>query len=152
MKLYGQDWTLPDRIFGILQKVGLYYNVPLLRSMRKPRLKLEDERRIYSSSKISINFHEEYQRQYGDLNERTFKIPASGGFEIIDDVISLSKYFTDGKDIVIARNKKDWFEKIHYYIANPEKRLPIIKEGRKTILQHHTYHQRVKQLINLIKK
>jgi spore maturation protein CgeB len=150
VKLYGQDWTLFDRAKGFSQKVGQYFNIPYLRSLQKPKLELEDERRIYTSSLISINIHEEYQRKFGgDCNERTFKVPACGGFEITDDVACIRKYFKEDEEIIIAKNKDDWFQKIEYYIKNPEKRLTIIEAGRKRVLADHTYHNRVRQIINI---
>lgn len=150
VKLYGQDWTFVDRLKGFGQKAGQYFNLPYLRSMQKPKLNLEDERRIYAASIISINIHEEYQKQYGgDCNERTFKIPLCGGFEITDDVACIRKYFKDGEEIVIAKDKKDWLEKIEYYIRNPDKRLPIIAAGRKRVLAEHTYHNRVTQILEI---
>lgn len=148
LKLYGQDWTYSERLINFTQKVGQYFNIPLLSSIRKPKLDISDERKIYSSSVISINIHEDYQKKYGgDCNERTFKVPVCGGFEITDDVMCIRKYFKEGHEIIIAKDKKDWFDKIDYYIKNPEKRLPIIKAGRKKVLQKHTYHNRVEQMI-----
>jgi hypothetical protein len=150
VRLYGQDWTRWDRIRGLIQRGGQYFNIPFLRSLQRPKLQLDDERRIYTSSTISINVHESYQRTYGDCNERTFKIPLCGGFEVTDDVPSIRTFFKDGEEIVIARNEKEWFEKIDYYIRNSDQRLPIIEAGRKVVLEHHTYHQRVRQLIELL--
>ncbi len=148
LKMYGQDWSWHDRALGWVQKGGQYFNVPLIKSIRKPKLELEDEAKIYSSSVVSINVHEDYQRKYGaDCNERTFKIPLCGGFEITDDIACIRNYFKDGEEIVIAKNKYDWFEKIDYYVRNPEKRLPIIEAGRKNVLAEHTYHNRVRQLL-----
>lgn len=153
VRLYGQDWTFLQRTLGIVQRGGQYFNIPLLRSIQKAGLKIGDERKIYNSSIVSINIHENYQKKFGgDCNERTFKIPISGGFEITDDVACIRKYFKDGNDIVIAKNKDEWFEKIKYYINNPEKRIPIIDAGRQNILKNHTYHNRVKQIINIYKK
>ncbi len=152
LKLYGQDWTIPDRILGIIQRGGQYFNLPILKSIQKPKLKLDDERKIYSSSTISINIHEEYQRRFGnDCNERTFKIPLCDGFEITDNVECIRKYFNDGKEIIIAENKDDWFDKIRYYMKNPEKRLPIIKAGKKRVFKDHTYHNRVNKFLSLLK-
>lgn len=150
LKLYGQDWTILDRLKGSIQKCGQYFNIPLLRSLQKPKLQLEDERRIYSSSIISINIHEEYQKNFGgDCNERTFKIPLCGGFEITDDVACIRKYFKENEEIIIAKNTKEWFEKINYYIKNPDLRLSIIDAGRKRVLRDHTYHNRVRQIIEI---
>lgn len=153
VKLYGQDWTFFSRILGMIQRGGQYFNVPYLKSFLKQSLQLEDERKIYTSSCISINIHEEFQKNYlGSINERTFKIPLSGGFEIVDSVPSIYKYFRDGVDIVIAKNKKDWFYKIDYYIKNPDKRNVIIDVGRQRVMKDHTYHNRVEQIINIYKK
>ena len=153
LKLYGQDWTVWDRSLGMVQRVGQYFNIPLLRSIQKPKLKLDDEAKIYSSAKISINIHEEYQRKFGgDCNERTFKIPLCGGFEITDDVKCIRKYFVEDKEIIIARNKKDWFGKIEYYLNHPERKKSIIKSGQKKVLTSHTYHNRSEQIIDLYMK
>ena len=150
VKLYGQDWKMIDRIQGVVQKAGQYFNIPIIRSLQKAKLNLEDERRIYASSKISINIHEDYQLKFGgDCNERTFKIPACGGFEITDNVACIKKYFKQGKEIIIAENKQDWFEKIEYFYRNPEKRLPIIEAGMKRVQRDHTYHNRVQQMVEI---
>lgn len=150
LRLYGQDWTATDRILGWTQRFGQYFNIPYLRSLVKPKLKLEDEPTIYLSSKICINVHEEFQKKFGgDCNERTFKIPLYGGFEITDDVACIRKYFRDGEEIVIAKDKKDWFEKINYYIDHPEERQKIIDAGKKRVLKDHTYNSRAQQIIDI---
>lgn len=150
LKLYGQDWTAFDKYQNFIHKVGQYFNVPYLKKFKKPALQIEDERRIYSSSLISINIHEDYQKEFGgDCNERTFKVPLCGGFEITDDVACIRKYFEDNKEMIIAKNKEDWFSKIEYYMKNPEKRIPIIEAGKKRVLKDHTYHNRVNQIVEL---
>lgn len=150
LAIYGQDWTRAERLLGWIQRGGQLFNIPLLRSAQKPKLRLEDEAKIYKSSLVSINVHEQYQREFGgDCNERTFKIPLYGGFEITDNVKCISKYFKDGEEIVIAKNEKDWFEKIDYFVKNAEKRFPIISAGRHNVLINHTYHNRAEQIIRL---
>ncbi len=150
LKLYGQDWTKLDRALGFVQKAGQYFNISQLKSIRKPQLQLEDEGSIYASSIISINVHEDYQREFGgDCNERTFKIPFCNGFEISDDVDCIHRYFKVGREIIVAENKQDWFDKIDYYIKNPDKRLSIMKKGKARVAKDHTYHNRVNQMIRL---
>lgn len=147
-KIYGQDWTWHDKALGLVQKFGQLHNIPIIKNLQKPKLLLSDERKIYNSSKICVNVHEEYQKKFGgDCNERTFKIPAAEGFEIVDRVKCITKYFVEGKEIIIADNKSDWLEKIHYYLKNPDKKNAIIKQGRKKVLAKHTYHHRAKQFI-----
>lgn len=149
VRIYGNDWTLTDKALGYIQKAGQYFNIEPLKHVRKVALNEEGGRKVYSSSTISLNIHEEHQRRLGcDFNERTFKIIASGGFEICDNVRVLRKYFTE-KELVVGENTRDWFDKIGYYIKNPEKRLPIIKAGKKKVLARHTYHNRARQFIGL---
>ncbi len=151
LKLYGQDWTKTDQALGWVQRFGQYFNVKPLATIRKPKLQLNDEATIYASSKISINVHETYQKEFGgDCNERTFKIPLCHGFEITDDVACIRKYFIADKEMVIARNKKEWFEKIEHFLKNPEERKPIIEAGRARVLRDHTYHNRATQLIKAL--
>lgn len=150
VKFFGQDWTFLDKFLGSSQKLGHFFNVPYLKSIQKPKLDLSDERKIYSSAIISLNVHEDYQRKFGsDCNERTFKIPLCGGFEITDDVACIRKYFRDGEEIVIAKDKKDWLEKINFYVSNPEKRGKIIEAGMARVLADHTYHNRVQELVGI---
>lgn len=150
LKLYGQDWTLFDRSLGWVQRFGQYFNLPVIRTIRKPKLKLQDEAGIYSSSVISINIHEDYQRKFGgDCNERTFKIPLCGGFEITDDVACIRKYFKAGEEIIVVEDRDDWFRKIEFYLKNPEERLPIIEAGRERVMRDHTYHNRANQIIEI---
>ncbi len=59
LKLYGQDWTLYDRLLGLTSKVGKYFNLPLIKDLQRPKLEINDERKIYTSSNISINIHED---------------------------------------------------------------------------------------------
>ena len=151
LKLYGQDWTMLDRGLGWVQRLGQYFNISPLSKIRKPKLQLDDEAKIYTSSVVSINVHEDYQKRFGgDCNERTFKIPLAGGFEVTDDVACIRKYFKPDKEIVIAKDKSDWMEKVEYYLKNPEKRTEIIRAGQRKVLECHTYHNRAKDIISLL--
>ena len=152
VRTYGSDWTIADRLTGYVQRFGQYFNINPLKGLRQLSLPEGEERKVYSSSVISLNMHVDYQRKFGsDFNERTFKIIASGGFEICDNVKVLRKYFTKD-ELVIGENTKDWFEKIEYYLKNPNKRLSIIRVGKKKVLEKHTYHNRARQFIELYEK
>jgi spore maturation protein CgeB len=149
VRLYGSDWTWTDRLAGYVQKAGQFLNIERLKHVRRLKLGLEDERKVYSSSLVSLNVHEEHQRRYGsDFNERTLKIIASGGFEICDRVKILRRYFNEA-ELVIAEDTADWFDKIEYFVRNPERRVPYVEAGRAKVLAEHTYHNRVFQMIGL---
>jgi len=145
--IIGKRWTFRERFADwIANKTGLWilssYYEPV------PEKMISD---FYTSSKISPNIHLEGQQKEGvDLNERTFKIPCAGGFEICDWNKALRKHFTKN-EIVMAENKKDWFEKIDYFMQpeNEDERKRIILRGQKKVLREHTYHNRVKKILNL---
>jgi len=148
LRLYGQDWNLLDRTLGMVQKAGQYFHLPLIRSLQRPKLGLADEAKIYASSLVSINVHEAYQRKFGgDCNERTFKIPLFGGFEITDDVACIRRYFKADQEMIVARDEADWFGKVEHYLRHPGQRLSIMEAGRARVLKNHTYHNRVDQMI-----
>jgi spore maturation protein CgeB len=150
LRIYGQDWSLADRSLGWLQRLGQYLNIGSLARLRKPKLAIEDEGLIYASSLISINVHEDYQRRFGgDCNERTFKIPLFGGFQVVDDVACLSRYFEVGKEILVAKDSDQWFELINHYLRYPDSRRSIMEAGFQRVLRDHTYHNRVEQMIKI---
>ena len=151
LKLYGQDWTRSQQALGWVQRFGQFLNIPVLRSIQKPKLSFDDECVIYQSAKISFNVHEDYQRIYGgDCNERTFKIPGYGGFQICDNVSCVAKYFEADEEVVIANNANEWQEKVMHYLKDDEARLKIIEAGRKRVLADHTYHHRVNNMLKIL--
>src|SRR4029450_3800483 len=112
---------------------------PFLKSIQKPELPPEDEARVYASSKVLVNLHENHQREFGgDCNERTFKIPFCGALEICDDVACVRDYFVAGEEIVVATSRDDWFEKVAHYIRNPDEARAIGEAGRRRALAEHT--------------
>jgi hypothetical protein len=150
LRIYGQDWSPLDRGLAWVQRAGQYFNIKPLARLRKPRLQLEDEARIYASSKVSINVHEQHQRRFGgDCNERTFKIPFCGGFEVVDDVACLDRYFERGTELVVAASPGEWVNMVEHYLRHPEARTPIIEAGRRRVAREHTYHNRVAQLLSI---
>lgn len=151
LQLYGQDWTVSSRVLGVLQKVGQFINWSVLASIRKPPLQLSDERDLYASAKINLNLHEDHQRiSGGDCNERTFKIPFCGGFELTDNVACLHTYFKVGIEIIVARDAKEWRSLIDYYLKHPVERQRVIAAGKARVTKDHTYHNRVHQVEALV--
>jgi spore maturation protein CgeB len=85
----------------------------------------------------------------GDCNERTFKVPLAGGFQLVDNVACIGRYLKPGEEVVMAEDNDDWFDKFDHYVRHPEERLPIIEAGRRRVLMEHTYHQRAAQLVEI---
>jgi spore maturation protein CgeB len=153
LRIYGQDWTAFDSALGWVQRVGQYFNVKTLARIRKPKLALEDEARIYASSKVSINVHEDFQRRFGgDCNERTFKIPLCGGFQVVDSVACIRKYFDCTRELAIADTPREWVDAVRHYASHPQDREPIIRAGRERVLREHTYHNRARAMMEIMNR
>lgn len=152
VKVFGPYWTWKDWLLlagnKLFRKIKFY---PLADFFNRCRLILPptEENQLYSSAKICINLHErENNIDYDLINQRTFKILASGGFEICDNVKSLRKYFNED-ELVMAKDDNDWFKKIDYYLKHDKERKQIQEKGTAQVLREHTYHSRVGQLLNL---
>lgn len=155
--IFGPHWTLKDKTFGFFQKfcriIKFKYGIDVINKFRIT-IPPEEENKLYSSAKISLNFHEresDGSQSHYILNQRTFKIPACGGFEICDYVPALRKYFTEDEMVMADLDPQDWFRKIDYYIKHENERKKIQEKGTLRALKEHTYHNRVEQIINLYK-
>jgi spore maturation protein CgeB len=153
--IFGPYWTLRDNILrvgsrfckNIRYKAGTSF-FDNLRILIPP----EDENKLYSSAKICLNFHEREKdgsQPHYILNQRTFKIPACGGFQICDCVPALRKYFSEDEVITASLDSKDWFKKIEYYLNHDKERNEIREKGTKRVLKEHTYHNRAEQIMSL---
>jgi len=154
VRVYGPGWEKKDKFLRLLSGVFRQLKIQSLTKLvneKRLLLSLDEERQLYASAKICINIHEYYKngKVRGFSNEREFKIPASGGFQISDYIPGMERYFKLGKEIVIAKTEKDWFEKIDYYLTHDKERIAIQMASTKRVLKDHTYHNRVKEVINL---
>lgn len=152
LRIHGSDWTRRSRLLGHIQRFGQYFNIGPLKGIRGLGLSTEAERKLYSSARICLNVHEEQVRRTGcEINERTFKMLACGGFQISDNVRLLRRLFGD-TELVIADEGPDWIEKIDYFLRHPEERASIAEAGRRRVLAEHTYQHRARQIIEIMTK
>lgn len=114
---------------------------------------------IYRAAKVCPNIHGAFQKnevsthpstladQPGNaLNERIFQVSGSGGFQIADDNPQIRDFF-DETELVCAKDAADFKEKIHYFMDKPEERQAYIERIQKKILEKHTYHHRINDLL-----
>lgn len=154
LRFYGTGWAKKDRILRLGSGFGRKLKIKwLIEFINKQRITIspDDERKLYASAKICINIHEYYKdgTTKGLSNEREFKVPASGGFQISDYIPGMERYFDLGKEIIAVKSPEEWFAKIDYYINHESERKKIQKKGTERVLQEHTYSHRVKQLLDL---
>ncbi len=158
--IFGPYWTFSDNVMRVCQKIcrktGFRSGADIINRIRFKRIipPVDIQRKLFASSKISFNFHErepDGSQPHNILTQRTFVVPACGGFEICDYVPALRKYFTED-EMVMAKDKNDWYEKIDYYLRNDKKRRQIQIKGTQRALTEHTYHNRVARLFDVMKQ
>lgn len=156
--IFGPYWTVKDNILRagtkLLRKVRFKAGVDFLNN-RRILIPADEENLLYSSAKICLNFHEREEdgsQPHYILNQRTFKIPACGGFQICDHVPAIRKYFAEDEVVTAVYDPRDWFEKIEYFLEHEEERRRIQRKGTKRALKDHTYHNRVERILSLYRE
>ena len=104
--------------------------------------------KLYKSSKIVLNIHGPEAKD--GVNTRTFDIPACGAFELTDYKSEMNRLFRPGEEIVYYKDVEDLKKKVSYYLKNPQERFLIIERGRARIFNGHTWHHRIKEVVDYI--
>jgi len=153
--IFGPYWTLKDNLLRagakLCKEIKFNSGGVFLDNLRIV-IAAEDENKLYSSAKICLNFHEREEdksQPHYILNQRTFKIPACGGFQLCDYVPALRRYFSEDEVVMASLDTNDWFKKIEYYLTHDKERIMIQQNGVKKALKEHTYHNRLNQLLTL---
>src|SRR5207302_1169071 len=116
--VFGPGWSLQDTLLRAGSKAcKLAHIYPVAQVIDRIRTSIppEAERQLYSSAKICLNFHEredDGSQPHYIVNQRTFKIPACGGFQLCDSVSAVRKYFREDEVIVASLDRDEWREKI----------------------------------------
>jgi len=81
---------------------------------------------------------------------RVYQYLAAGGFCLHSYVEGLDRYFTDGKHLVVWRDKNDLFEKIEHYLKNPNARRKIANAGYSLVMERDTWDARMEEFWSLV--
>lgn len=82
------------------------------------------------------------------LNQRCYDVPAAGGFLLTDQRDALKEQFDPGINIVEFQSVEDLLEKWSYYSGHPEVYQEVIRQGRRRIVEQHTYRHRVREMLS----
>ncbi|KGP72370.1 CgeB family protein [Pontibacillus yanchengensis] len=103
---------------------------------------------LYSNSKIVFN---ESHHNVHPINMRIFEGMGCGALLITDEVENQRLLnLVDGKHYIIYRSSKELIDKVGYYLTHMDEAQKIASEGRKYLLQHHTYEHRARTLVRLM--
>lgn len=109
-----------------------------------------DMLRILSGAQIALNVHGDFMLYGGNM--RLFELAAIGAFQIADDLPGVREWFTPGENIVTFTDEADLREKVAHYLAHPAERVEIAAAARAHVVEHHTYRQRMQQLVGLVEE
>ncbi len=154
--VFGPGWSLQDTLLRGWSKVcKLARAYPVARAIDRIRISIppDAERQLYSSAKISLNFHEredDGSQPHYIVNQRTFKIPACGGFQICDDVPAIRKYFGEDEVVLARLDRPEWLEKVEYFLSHESERKGMQRRGTARALREHMSTNRVDTLLALL--
>jgi len=88
---------------------------------------------------------------YADLPQRYFQVPASMGFQIAPKLLGIEEMFDAGnKEILLTESKEEFFDRVLYYLNNPDETIPFRKKGCRRVFFEHTNFHRAASLLSFI--
>lgn len=139
IKIFGNEWWLDEsKPFHIAPQFygGGYF----------PMEELSD---LCASVPIIIGLHSVVDSQTM-MSMRTFEILGCGGFHLSQWSPAIQKFFKNHKHLVWTRSRKETIDLVDYFLAHPEKREAIAREGRQEVLSKHTYYHRVDAILKVL--
>ena len=100
----------------------------------------------YQAASIVINTHGSQTRLSG-LNTRAFEVPASGAFQLMDYVPEMEPLLQPGHDVAVYRTPQEAGAVARDYLADPEARQRIARQGHERVMAEHTYKHRLQTLL-----
>jgi spore maturation protein CgeB len=104
-----------------------------------------------SCSKINLGLLSEVVQgaSSGDLiTDRTFQIPATGGFLLHKRTPDLLSIFTEDVDCACFDGPEELATKIDTALANPERRLAIANRGKELVERAHSWDHRARTILD----
>lgn len=93
---------------------------------------------FYQSASIYPNFHVGRQmHEFNELNDRTYIIPACGGFELVDNPVAMSELFSPD-EMAVADSPKTYLAMFEHFLGHPEERRGYIRQGMQRVYRNYT--------------
>ena len=102
---------------------------------------------IYYHSRINLNvFHDQC---VDSTNSRVYDVLAAGGFLLTEHRPCLEREFEIGRHLVTFSTPAEGRERMEYYLTHGAEREAIAREGQRHVLEHHTFTNRCRRLLEL---
>jgi spore maturation protein CgeB len=110
-----------------------------------------DMYRTLARSKITLNRHINVAESNAN-NMRLYEATGVGTMLLTDRKNNLHELFEINKEIVTYSSKEEAAELVRYYLDHPEESEKIAKAGQARTLREHTYEQRMRELVPILKR
>lgn len=110
-----------------------------------------DMYRTLARSRITLNRHINVAENNAN-NMRLYEATGAGAMLLTDRKDNLHDLFEIGKEVVAYSSKEEAAELARHFIDHPEEAERITKAGQQRTLREHTYAQRMKELVPMLKR
>jgi hypothetical protein len=110
-----------------------------------------DMYRVLARSRITLNRHINVAENYAN-NMRLYEATGVGAMLLTDLKDNLNELFDIGREVVAYSSKEEAAELVRYYLDHPGEAVQIAKAGQARTLRQHTYSQRMKELVSILKR
>jgi glycosyltransferase involved in cell wall biosynthesis/spore maturation protein CgeB len=155
---------LISRLPDLRYKIALPHNqflkppsLPLPLSALMWRTPPEEFARFANRSRVVVNLFRSFSAS-SRINEaastpppRVFEIACAGTLQLIDSAFSeTAEFFTPNSEIVVYEDVAHCAEVIQHYLRRPAERHAVALAAREKALSQHTYHHRVRTLLDAV--
>ena len=156
--MYGSMYPYRARMVEQLLRAGVRVQVygtegpyprPAVNSVfRRQFLAGAEKNRLLYGSRIVLNtFH---YAEITSVNQKYFEINGIGAFQLCDYKPTIEEYTGVPAELVTFRTMDEVIDKIRYYLARPVLRHELAAQQYAHFQQHHTFDQRVRQLLQIV--
>lgn len=110
--------------------------------------------KVFANAKIAINERQNKNKKYTMPNYRLFEATASGALVLTDYLKDLDQLFVlegNKKEMVMYKNKDNLERNINFFLENESERIKIAKRGYKRSIKDHSYDERLKDILKIVK-
>ena len=104
---------------------------------------------VYSSANINLNITS-VQLAHA-TNQRTFDVPACGGFLLTDYRQAAAELFEPGTEIAMYRTTDELAAQVKHFLQHDDERRAMAQAARNRVLREHTWAHRARTIINVLK-
>jgi spore maturation protein CgeB len=106
---------------------------------------------LLASSQITVNRHIDIAEGYAN-NMRLYEATGMGACLLTDAKLNLPCLFEPDQEVVTYSSPAEAVSKLKQLLAQPDAAAAIAARGQARTLQHHTYSQRMAELVALLKR